>query len=198
MSDLPLIHRLVNVDPWRGFVPVPGSFRSLGLNQTTLPHGPPGTAGDVFFSADGSKLYVSVKETAPQIGYLAEWTVRWDGTLSNSWKKISATDGSVLVWGATLIPGKNAVFTADGSIGANVFDLDKGVSYPLVVPGQGLTCWSGYSQQTKNYYIPDPGTASITEVSIDKNLTPSIVTQYKFPAGSLVIDFIVATFAGKE
>ena len=153
---------MLKIDPFQGFSAVSGSFRNLGLNQTVLPSGPPGTASDVFYNSNESKLIVSVKAIAPASGYLAIWDVLPSGQLSNTFKKITAPSGSTLVWGAQLIPGRNAVFASDGSIGANIFDLDKGTVTPFAIPGQVLSCWTVYSSKTGNFYTSDPATNLIS------------------------------------
>ena len=187
-------------DKKRGLLAIPQSQRSLNVNQTTPPSGPPNSLSDIIFSEDGSKLFAAVKGNPPQPGFIATWDVQHDGSLSQNFDK-SVPEGGALPFSMTPIPGTGALLNTDPGIGYNIFDFSKGnvassKSYP--VAGQKTICWSVRSQQTGTYFIIDVGTAIITELGIDKNLNPLIVKQYQQTNGSAISDSAIGTIDGHE
>ena len=139
------------VDAKLGLTPMADTVRAIGLQATTPPSGPTGTPGHVIFSADGTKLMVSVKGAPPTTaGYIATWDVLANGSLSNSFaKSVVPTPGGV-PFSLTLIPNSNAVLATDAAAGFDVFNFAGGltdIATTSVVPvqGQGATCWSSFS-----------------------------------------------------
>ena len=179
-------------------IPISSSWRPLGLPQTNPPTGPPGTAGHIFYSEDESKLLITVKAVAPALGHLAIYDVLPGNRISQTAKLITAPAGGSLPFGSTLIQGRNAIFSADGAIGGEIYDLTHNTSTPIDVPGQGLTCWSMFSQKSGNFYLSDPGTAVVTEINVDNNLKPTIVKQYPLASGSLNLDMTLVSSNGQE
>ncbi|KAJ8495345.1 hypothetical protein ONZ51_g1762 [Trametes cubensis] len=187
------------VDKTLGLVSIPNSLRTIALNQTTPPAGPPGTASQITFNDDESKLIASFKGLAPAVGFLALWDVQPDGSLSTEFTKMDTLPGGSLTFSLTPIPGKNAFVSTDPGVGFTVFDLDdpsKGSVIPI--PGQGATCWSSFSAKTGNFFLDDVSTATVTEVHVDDNLKASIVKQYPLGSGAGTIDNDVATINGKD
>lgn len=45
--------------------------------------------------------------------------------------------------------------------------MASGVSSSMAVPGQGAICWSAFSPLTGNFYLIDPGTNTVTEVTVN-------------------------------
>ncbi|KAI0756058.1 hypothetical protein C8Q80DRAFT_1264165 [Daedaleopsis nitida] len=155
------------VDKKAGLKAIPNSLRSLALNQTNPPNGPPGSASQILFSPDGTQLLASAKGNPP------------------------LTSGFIAVW-------DNALVNTDPNLGFAIIDLAGNRSQAVAIEGQGATCWSSMSAQTGNFYLTDVGTATVTEVSVDDNLQPTIVKQYKQVAGSGTIDNDIATVGGKD
>ncbi|OSD04791.1 hypothetical protein PYCCODRAFT_1433130 [Trametes coccinea BRFM310] len=187
------------VDKKLGLVAIPNSLRSIPLNQTTPPNGPPGTASQITFNHDESKLIASFKGLPPAVGFLAFWDVQSDGSLSSEFTKMDTLPGGSLTFSLTPIPGKNAFLSTDPGVGFTVFDLDDPSKSSVVpIPGQGATCWSTFSPKTGSFFLDDVGTGTVTEVHVDGNLKASIVKQY--PLGSIAgtLDNDVATIDGKD
>ncbi|KAF8638172.1 hypothetical protein AX17_002395 [Amanita inopinata Kibby_2008] len=177
--------------------------RSLGLNQTTPPSGPVGSAGDIEYTEDGKHLMVIIKGLPPNPGYLAVWDVDTNGSLSTGFKTIS---GGNLPWSITNIPGKNALLSADGGYGFDMFDLDAPAGATSGTPaaftgytlqGQLANCWSGYSKNTGNYYLADFGSV-ISEIHVDDQLNATVVGRHPANTGDGTIEFGITDVAGKD
>jgi hypothetical protein len=106
----------------------------------------------------------------------------------------------------TVIGGKNAILATDAGLGVDIIDLSAdaangvaaGKSSGLAIDGQGATCWSSFSPKTGNFYVTDIGTSQVTEINVDANLKPTIVTQYAQGNGTATIDNDVATVGQNE
>lgn len=188
------------VDPVKGLVAIPDTLRLLNLKQTTPATGPAGTASHVVFSEDNKRLIVSVKGVPPTPGYLAVWEVACDGSLSKNFQTITPAKGGLLPFSLTVIPGRNAVLATDPGIGFDIFDLaSKGMkSSAVAIDGQGATCWSSYSPMTKNFFLTDLATSTVTEVSVDSELKGQVVKQYPQGEGSGTIDNDIVTIGKKD
>ncbi|TDL16576.1 hypothetical protein BD410DRAFT_808023 [Rickenella mellea] len=192
-----------SIDQNMGLMAMNNSLRSLGLNQTTPPAGPAGTTSHIVFSEDNTKLIASVKGTPPNDpGFLATWDISPDdGSLSQDFTKATPSQGGLLPFSMTVIPGKNAILATDAGVGFDIFDFSGGnnASSSIVpIEGQKATCWSSFSEKTGNFYLTDIGTATVTEVNVDDNLKGSIVKQYPQTAGSGTIDNDIANVGGND
>jgi len=187
------------VDQQKGLVPMTNTARALKLNQTTPATGPAGTASHIVFSEDNKQLIASVKGVPPQPGFLAVFDVSSDGSLSQDFQSVAPEKGGLLPFSMTVIPGKNAILATDAGLGFDIFDFAQkagagnatagaGRSSAVAINGQVATCWSSFSPKTKNFYLTDIGTATVTEINIDGNLKGSIVKQYAQGQGSGTID----------
>jgi len=182
-----------NVDANKGLVPAPNTNRPLNLNQTTPPTGPPNTVSDIIFSEDDTKLFVSVKGIPPTPGRISAFDVNPDCSLSETSVDSTPSQGGVVPFSMTNIPGKNAVLNTDAAVGFAVYDFSQGANATAtstIVPieGQGATCWSNFSPKTGTFFLTDIITSTVTEVQVDDNLAGSIVKQYPLTAGSGTID----------
>ncbi|KAJ6619765.1 hypothetical protein B0H10DRAFT_2163825 [Mycena sp. CBHHK59/15] len=185
-----------SVDKTKGLQPIANTVRSLNLNQTTPANGPAGTASHIVFSEDNTQLIASVKGLPPTPGILAVWDVAADGSLSQDFKAVQPTNGGLLPFGMSIIPGKNAILATDAGLGVDVFDFSGGAaagvaagkSGNVAIGGQVATCWTAFSPKTGNFYVTDIGTATVTEINVDDNLKPTIVTQYPQGNGTATID----------
>ncbi|KAJ7158737.1 hypothetical protein C8R46DRAFT_399097 [Mycena filopes] len=190
-----------SVDKTKGLTPISNTVRSLNLNQTTPATGPAGSVSHVIFSEDNKQLIASVKGVPPTPGILAVWDIAADNSLSQDFKAVQPAKGGLLPFSMTVIPGKNAILATDAGLGVDVFDFSAGAaagvaagkSSTLPIDGQGATCWSSFSPQTGNFYVTDIGTSEVTEINVDDNLKPTIVTQYAQGNGTATIDNDIAT-----
>ena len=178
------------MDKKLGLTAIPNTLRSLQLNQTYPPTGPPGTASQITFNNDETKLLVSVKGAPPaSVGFIAMWDIAADHSLAAQPVMMPPPSGGGLPFSFTPVPGQNAFVMTDPAVGALVLDLsgaNKSVAVP--VSGQGANCWSTFSQKTGNYYLIDVGKNKVTELSVDKNLNASIVTVRVFFPQSTSVD----------
>ncbi|KAJ7082137.1 hypothetical protein C8R44DRAFT_905026 [Mycena epipterygia] len=154
-------------DAVEGLTPMISTIRSLNLNQTTPPTGPSNTPSQIIFSPDEKQLIVSVKA-----GYLAVWDVNTDGSLSRDFQTMA---GGVLPFSLLYVPGKNAIIASDPGVGYDIFNLDTNATVSFPIPGQTLTCWSVYSNESGNFYMVDVGVSTITEVHVTSSLNSTIV-----------------------
>ncbi|THV07434.1 hypothetical protein K435DRAFT_788808 [Dendrothele bispora CBS 962.96] len=199
------------VDQTKGLVPISGTNRDLGLNQTTPANGPPGTVSHIVFSEDGSKLIASVKGVPPTPGFLAIWDVAADGSLSQDFQSLQPANGGLLPFSMTLIKGKNAILATDAGIGFDIFDFNAagnagngsavvaaGQSSANAIDGQVATCWSSFSPKTGNFYLTDIGTSMVTEVNVDDSLKGTLVKQYPQGNGTSTIDNDIASVGDND
>ncbi|KAJ6531801.1 hypothetical protein B0H19DRAFT_1214136 [Mycena capillaripes] len=190
-----------SVDKTKGLQPVANTVRSLKLNQTTPANGPAGSVSHVIFNEDNTQLIASVKGLPPTPGIFAIWDIAADGSLSEDFKAVQPAKGGLLPFSMTVIQGKNAILATDAGLGVDIVDLSAvadnsvaaGKSSGLAIDGQGATCWSSFSPKTGNFYVTDIGTSEITEINVDANLKPTIVTQYAQGNGTATIDNDIAT-----
>jgi len=190
-----------SVDKTKGLIPIANTVRSLKLNQTTPATGPAGSVSHVIFSEDNKQLIASVKGVPPTPGIFAVWDIAADGSLSEDFKAVQPAKGGLLPFSMTVIPGKNSILATDAGLGVDIVDFSNGAaagvaagkSSGLAIDGQSATCWSSFSPKTGNFYVTDIGTSQITEINVDDNLKPSIVTQYAQGAGTATIDNDIAT-----
>ncbi|KAF8634632.1 hypothetical protein AX17_004134 [Amanita inopinata Kibby_2008] len=193
-----------NVNISTGLTPLAGTTRSIGLNQTTPPSGPNFTGSTVIFSPDDSKLFAVIKGasvvtggTTDVPGFLAEWTVNADGSLSSTFTSIS---GGLLPWSLTPVTGTtNGYVAGDGIVGYDIFNLNT-PSTPAAhyqPPGSQVICWSQYSPATGNYYLSDFLTATVAEVSIGSDLTTTYVNTYSCGQYAGNMDISIASIKGQ-
>ncbi|KZW01918.1 hypothetical protein EXIGLDRAFT_666077 [Exidia glandulosa HHB12029] len=211
-------------DPEQGLVAIAGTLREIGITQSTPPMGPPNTVTQVMFTLDGKRLVASVKGIPPaQPGFLAVWDVAADGSLSTGYSAITAPPGGALPFSLSTLPHNPSVIVAtDPAIGFEVVDLNgslrmanngttaipsaavkhvmaSGVSSSMAVPGQGAICWSAFSPLTGNFYLIDPGTNTVTEVTVNSaTYKPTMIKQYDSGANGNILDAEVATVNGKD
>jgi hypothetical protein len=193
-----------SVDENKGLAPMVNSTRALNLKQTTPPTGPPNTVSDIIFNEDETKLLVSVKGIPPTPGRISAFDVDpKDGSLSETSVDSTPSQGGVVPFSMTNIPGKNALLNTDAAVGFAVYDFSKGAdaaatSTIIPIEGQGATCWSNFSNKTGTFFLTDIVTSTVTEVKVDDNLTGSIVKQYPLAADSGTIDNAIATINGND
>ncbi|VDB84797.1 unnamed protein product [Peniophora sp. CBMAI 1063] len=197
-----------NVSSTTGLSIMPNTRRFLGMNQTTPPMGPLGTASQVIFSQDDATVYAAVKGNPDTnvTGYIAAWNMT-DAGLSDQFTRIELPEGAVAPFSLTPIPNANAFFAADAGIGADVFDFSQGPeaataspnTQSFAIPNQGAVCWSAYSPATGSYYVSDLLTSTVTELALNPtNMTPSILNSYPISPGVATLDLEVASLGDQD
>jgi len=133
-------------------------------------------------------------------GYLARWSVDSKGNLAKNFVWNYAQSNSGFLSSLTQIPGKSAYLVTDPDVGIEIFDFSQtpAKSTAFSIPGQELTSWSAYSAKTGTFFVSDAEKSTITEISINKHLNPSIVKQYPQSSGSFTLDIAVATIDKKD
>ena len=180
-----------SVDKTSGLIAKANTLRSLGISQTTPATGPPGSASHIIFNEDETKLIAAVKGTPPTPGFLAVWDIdQADGSLSEEYTHVTPASGGLLPFSLTVIPGQNAIFSADPGLGFDIYDFNDtsiasaqagqnvtagGESSANAVSGQNAICWSSRSEKTGNFYLTDAGASMVTEVNVGAGLKPTIV-----------------------
>ncbi|KAK7059161.1 hypothetical protein VNI00_001788 [Paramarasmius palmivorus] len=187
------------VDGANGLSVVENGIRSLNLNQTTPGNGTSGgTVSQILFSEDDKQVIAAVKGTPDFAGFLALWDIDCEGKLSEEFQSIETSEDGTRPFSVSLIPEKNAVLSADPTIGYQVFDLGSKQATPFNVTGQAAICWSSYSSTTGNFYLTDAGMSIVNEVSVDDSLQGTLVKQYQLPANSSTLDNAVASINGND
>ncbi|KAI0322605.1 hypothetical protein OF83DRAFT_1167471 [Amylostereum chailletii] len=196
------------MDQTLGLVPAANTWRPLGLNQTTPPTGPAGSASHIIFTEDQKNVIVAVKGNADlgMGGFLAAWDVMPDASLSSNFTRMALPAGGNIPFSLGVIPGKNSLLVTDAAVGIDVVDTAAGLaaastsnrSTTLPVPGQTAICWNAFSRSTGNFYVTDIATSLVTEVNVDDNLKPTMVKQYPTQPNAATLDLDVASVGGKD
>ncbi|KZV60168.1 hypothetical protein PENSPDRAFT_644501 [Peniophora sp. CONT] len=199
-----------SVNGTAGLTPMANTRRNININQTTPATGPAGTASHLIFSEDQKTVFAAVKGNpdANFTGFLAAWDIQEDGSLSEDFTKITLPDGGALPFAISNIAGSNgSLFVADAGVGADVFDLKKGVNNAsksnatatIPVEGQGAVCWTAFSSKISSFFVSDIKTSLITEIAVDPStLNSTVIKQYKTQDGAGTIDLETATVNDKD
>ena len=173
-------------------VPIPGSTRSLGLDNTNPPnfHMSP---GQVIFSPNGSELLVTTKESTNSIDV---FQVGLFGLLSTA-PTVTLDDSSGPFAFAFTPSGQLAVAeVATASLHTFAFGPHGTLTSlaPSVLDGQQATCWviaaDGF------YYVANAGSADLSEYTVAADGTPSLVAPVAATTGAGSID-LTASADGK-
>lgn len=160
-------------------------LRPFDIGQTTPPVGPTNTVSQVFFSADESMLFATVKgdPAANKTGFLSAFPVqrnpggcragrpaRLEASVS-SVEQRSTPEGTAVLFGSQAIPGTSDVFATDAAFGAAILSVDPASGRATMVargevPGQVATCWATIS--------PATGTAFVTDVAVNRLVEMSL------------------------
>ena len=173
-------------------VPIPGSTRSLGLDNTNPPnfHMSP---GQVIFSPNGSELLVSTKESTNSIDV---FQVGLSGLLSAA-PAVTPDDSSGPFAFAFTPSGQLAVAeVATASLHTFAFGPHGTLTSlaPSLPDGQVAQCWviaaDGF------YYVANAGSADLSEYTVAADGTPSLVAPVAAETGTGSID-LTASADGK-
>ncbi|KAK4451047.1 hypothetical protein QBC34DRAFT_378877 [Podospora aff. communis PSN243] len=167
--------------PTRGLLRPFDTPRPLGLNQTTPPVGPTNTLSHVFFSADESALFATVKgdPATNKTGSFSSFSVLPSKSCNNAPASVSTQEiksipsGTAVLFGSRPIPGStNRVFATDASFGAVVLDVDASTGEATArargeVAGQVATCWVAISEMTGTAFVTDVGVNRVVEMGLE-------------------------------
>ncbi|KAI9757996.1 MAG: hypothetical protein M4579_003232 [Chaenotheca gracillima] len=165
----------------RGLRPLDKKLRSIPLNQSTPPSGPPSTISDTFFSSDSSYLFATVKgdgaNNTSNPGFLSVFPVK-DGKVSRKETR-SSPPGTTTLFGSVPLPnsrrddGSSGIFISDPGFGGLTVSVSKehrrgdpSVSTLATsrVDGQKASCWSTYSDKTGTAFLGDAGLNRLVEI----------------------------------
>ncbi|KAF9254470.1 hypothetical protein L218DRAFT_886193 [Marasmius fiardii PR-910] len=201
--------RCFKADKVNGLVPLAGTNRVLGINQTTPANGAPGTASHIIFSEDDKQLIASVKgipdpkaaDGRGTNGALAIWDVVNDGSLSAQFNIVAAPGKGLAPFGMAIVPNQKAVFAADPFIGFDVLDLNvqggTNRSVDVTVDNQQTMGWVSRSPTTGNFFVSDGFTSHISEIKLGNDLRGVVVSDTDM-ADSGTHDNTIATVNGKD
>ncbi len=175
----------------RGLGPMDG-LRPFDLGQTTPPVGPTNTVSQVFFSADQSMLFATVKGDPPtnKTGFFTAFPVerpcgvrrrhRMRGVSVSSVEERSTPEGTAVLFGSQAIPGTSNVFATDASFGAAILAVDPatGAATTLAkgtIDGQKATCWATISPRTGTAFVTDVAMNRLVEMSLSNASVVSVV-----------------------
>lgn len=153
-----------STDHAKGLTPL-GRLRSILLNQSTPPVGPPNTVSDLVFNPSQTALIATVKGDGTDPGYIYAYPV-YGGSISTT-PTVSRPSQLLIDFSLSFIDDSKAVIT-DPSYGASLVDISWDFKFTvqtkIVIPGEGAICWSVYSPRFNTVYIIDAGTTNITLV----------------------------------
>ncbi|GAB1313409.1 hypothetical protein MFIFM68171_03619 [Madurella fahalii] len=165
-------------------------LRPFDIGQTTPPVGPTNTVSQVFFSADESMLFTTVKgdPAANNTGFFSAFPVertssacrgergrgRGRGRASVSISSVeqrSTPEGTAVLFGSQAIPGTSNVFVTDAAFGAVILSVDQVSGQATTVAtgeiqGQVATCWATISPATGTAFVTDVAVNRIVEMSL--------------------------------
>jgi hypothetical protein len=168
------------------------ALRPFDLGQTTPPVGPTNTVSQVFFSADESMLFATVKGDPANnnTGFFSAFPVQRannasarnrPASSSSSISRVeqrSSPNNTAVLFGSQPIPGpgspnqkSHAVFATDASFGAAILSVDPATGYASTVAtgkiaGQKATCWATISPATGTAFVTDVAVNRLVEVDV--------------------------------
>ncbi|KAL4987018.1 hypothetical protein BDW68DRAFT_188339 [Aspergillus falconensis] len=162
-------------------------LRLFGLGQSTPPVGPANTVSHVFFSADESVLYATVKGdgTANNTGFFSVFPIHY-GDSPNTPAILSRNDvrsspnGTGQLFGSAVIPSSDVILATDPGFGAAALSVDRTTHDAelvgkAVIPDQTATCWAAYSARTNSIFVTDAAVNRLVELdAVDARILRSI------------------------
>jgi hypothetical protein len=165
-----------------------GGLRPFSLNQTTPPSGPLNTVSQTFFNSDSTALLTTVKgdPTKNNTGFLSSFPVV-NGCVSMTGTK-SSPNGTAVLFGSTVLPGRNDIFVTDASFGAATLSSSTSdfsvanVKAQTKIAGQKATCWTTFSARTGTAFVTDVARNTLNEID---TVTGAIVATVNGTYGNL-------------
>ena len=147
------------------------------LAQSTPPRGPLNSVSHTLFSEDGRMLITVVKgdpgsnSTRNPSGFLSLLPISARGRPEPEKERRASPNGTSVLFGSTVIPGKNELFATDASFGAVTLSLPSasGGDAPKVlakttIANQTATCWATYSPYTCTAFVTDVAMNRLVEI----------------------------------
>jgi 6-phosphogluconolactonase (cycloisomerase 2 family) len=173
-------------------VPIPGSTRSLGLDDTNPPNFHTGP-GQVIFSPNGAELLVNTKEATNAIDV---FQVGPSGHLST--QPTVTPDGSNGPFSFAFTPSGQLAVSEVASNALHIFGFGPhGTLTSLsasLADGQQAQCWVITAHGF--YYVANAGSGDLSEYTVAANGTPSLVAPVAAKIGTGSID-LTASADGK-
>ncbi len=136
------------------------------IQQTTLPHGPDGTASDIVFNPSEAALFVTVKSNSSAPGYIYAIPVRPDGQLAATEVVVSRPPELNHDFSLTFLSDSRAVIS-DTTFGAAILHVAKNLTVSTVVKtvvsGQKASCWTLVrAPSTRPFMVMDGANPNVT------------------------------------
>jgi 6-phosphogluconolactonase (cycloisomerase 2 family) len=152
--------------------PLPGSYRSLGLANTTPPNylDSPGQVG---FTPDGSDVIVTTKKSGSDIDV---FSVGFAGLLTLD--PVMNPSATPVPFSFSFDPAGHLVVTEAGSSDLSVYTLNADgtvTALGSVTDGQTALCW--VTQDNGVFYGSNAGSADISAFQVSSSGTPSLIGQ---------------------
>jgi len=175
-----------------GLTPL-GGLRSISLNQSTPPIGPPNTVSDLTFNPSESALFATVKGSPTMPGMIYVYPVSSDGVSTNP--TISQPSGLLLDFSISFLGRDDRAVISDPAYGASLVEINSDyrvtVSKKVIVEGQNAICWSEYSSRFDTIFLMDAGSANITLVDSRSGSIKGALVQPDFLAGMGSFDAVL-------
>ncbi|KAI8926601.1 hypothetical protein BC831DRAFT_377091, partial [Entophlyctis helioformis] len=197
----------------------PFKLRTLaGLNQTTPPEGPLGTASHIFFNPAGDAVHATVKSNpaTKSAGFLA--TLPVDMAASNASAAgctgmgvrfadkpiLTSPNGTIALFGSAFADAAGTKLVAtDAGFGIAFLDVPKAASLGEAKPssltaidGQKATCWVAFSKASQTAFVTDVARGRIVEAS-PKTGKVVAVHDFEGPAKGNLTGMIDLTVGGE-
>jgi hypothetical protein len=176
-----------SVDHQKGLAPLEG-LRSLALNQTTPPVGPPGTVSDLAFNPSQTALIATVKGNGVTPGYIFSYPVNWDGSIATE-PIISRPSELFVDFSISFIGSDSRAIITDPAYGASIVnispDLEFSVETKIPIPGEGAVCWSVYSERFNTIYVFDGANPNVTLIDPSSGAIKGVIAETPSAGGSL-------------
>jgi hypothetical protein len=151
--------------------PIPGSSRSLGLNNSNPPNFLD-SPGEVGFSPNGSELLVTTKSSTNSVDV---FSLGPGGQLSA--KPTVTTDGSNVPFSFAFTPQNQLVVAEAGPSALHTFSLGAGGTLKSlsasVGDGQSALCW--VTPAGGFYYVANAGSNNLSAYTVSPSGTPALV-----------------------
>ncbi|KAG7008218.1 hypothetical protein G7Y79_00006g018380 [Physcia stellaris] len=172
------------------------------LAQSTPPRGPLNSVSHTLFSEDGRTLITVVKgdpgsnSTRNPTGFLSLLPISARGRPEPEGERRASPNGTAVLFGSAIIPGKNELFATDASFGAVTLSLPAPggmgeapkVLAKTTIANQTATCWATYSPYTCTAFVTDVAMNRLVEIAPSTGVIKQIMN---LPNGNFgMVDFV--------
>ena len=160
-------------------------------NQTSNPpHGPPGTASQVLFTADQGGVITIAKGLPSDLdanpGYMRVWPLSDNGTFASTPFEVNITQPlGGLTNSLSQAPGRLVYVGSDAVHGGIVVDMTAGPNHaifqPINIPNNVANSRSVSAPKTGTFFISDLLGDKINEIALNESNNATLVRQYDVP-----------------